>query len=66
MPWSVATRRPIDVPGAAVRSDQRSDCHGLDQSISFDVRFAAMSSAANSAAIRSALAEQPASLSSSA
>ena len=63
---SRATRARIEPPGATVRSDQRIAGHGLDQSTSFDVRLAAWSSAPNSAAIRSALAEQPASLSSSA
>jgi hypothetical protein len=61
-----ATRSRIEPPGATVRSDQRSAGHGRDQSASFDVRLAAWSSAPNSAAIRSALAEQPASLGSSA
>ena len=66
MPWSRATRRRIDPPGATVRIDQRMACHGLAQSTSFDVRLATWSSAPNSAAMRSALAEHPASLSSSA
>jgi hypothetical protein len=49
-----------------VRRDHTRAEMGRDQSTSFDVRFASPSSAPNSAAIRAAFAEQPASLSSSA
>jgi hypothetical protein len=50
----------------AVRPDHTSAESGRDQFTRLDVRFASPSSAPNSAAMRDALAEQPASLSSSA
>ena len=66
IPRRRATRSRSVPSGATLRSDHTNAWNGLDQSISFDVRLATWSSAPNSAAIRSALAEQPASLSSSA
>ena len=66
MPFRWRTRSRSEPPGATVRHDHRKAWNGLDQSTSLDVRLAAWSSAPNSTAIRSALAEQPASLSRSA
>ena len=57
---------PQPRPGAAVRSDHSNDARRPVQSTSFALALAARSSVANSVAMRLALAEQPASLSSSA
>ena len=66
MPLSTSIRRRSPVPGATVRNDHTNAARGFVQSTSFDVALAARSSAANRAAMRLALAEQPASLSRSA
>ena len=65
-PFSTSIRRRRPAPGATVRSDHTNAARGFAQSMSFDFAFAARSSAANSADMRLALAEQPASLSRSA
>ena len=64
IPRSTSKRRRSPAPGATVRSDHRNAARLSVQSTSFEVALAARSSAANSAAMRLALAEQPASLSS--
>ena len=60
----IARRRSVLQP--TVRPDHTSADSGCDQFTRLDVRLASPSSAPNSAAMRDALAEQPASLSSSA
>ena len=61
-----SSRARIVPPGATVRTDHTSAGSLPDQSTRLEVHLARWSSAPNSAAMRAALAEQPASLSSSA
>ncbi len=66
MESSCDARVRTEPPGATVRSVQRKAVNERAQSMRLELRLASWSSTANSAAIRAELAEQPASLSSSA
>ena len=63
---SCEARVRTEAPGATVRSVHMNAVNERAQSIRLELRLATRSSTANSAAIRAELAEQPASLSSSA